>query len=325
MIRLSRYPTDLENYYANLAIKRLKDSVFDNNGSSFFEVACTALNKHKDYFPEKINSLSDEEEKIRQLVLLEFVDIKGIKEKLDADGYKGRDCLKAEINKNVSNNGNLFSDCYAKVIQSQKQKKKLSVRMTQAQNLRVCPYCNHDWITSRGTSIAGVQMDHFYPKSEYPILSLCMYNLIPCCGSCNQIKLNKDPDQDEHGLYLKDTIISPFDKNHFLADEISFTYNPAEDRVMILGATSHVKRMKLEEAYEMNSQEAKELQKKIQMYSQTQVAEIKNVLEKHGQNISTAEIYRSLFGNLFADDAVSNKPIGKMRADLFKKWAGFTF
>lgn len=325
MITLRKYTADLEDYYATIAIKKLKEGVDDSSGNSFFDMVCNVLRNYSDYFPKKIYNLSDDEEMIRRLLLLEFADIKEIKGKLDACEYYGRNLLKNELIDKATSEKNKFSDCYSKIIQSKRQKKKLSVRMTQAQNLRVCPYCNHDWITSRGPDVAGVQMDHFYPKSEYPILSLCMYNLIPSCGSCNQIKLKKDPDQDEYGCYMKDTIISPFDEAHALADEINFIYNPANDKVMLLGAASHVKRMKLEEAYEMNSQDAKELQKKIQMYSKTQVAEIMGVLNQHGQEVSESDIYRSIFGNLFTDDAFSNTPIGKMKADLFKKWAGFTF
>lgn len=41
----------------------------------------------------------------------------------------------------------------------------------------VCPYCDG--------SRDGAQVDHFYPKSDYPALSCQPLNLVPICSSCN--------------------------------------------------------------------------------------------------------------------------------------------
>lgn len=39
-------------------------------------------------------------------------------------------------------------------------------------------------------SIANVHdLDHFFSQTDFPMLSLCMYNLVPCCSTCN--RLNK--------------------------------------------------------------------------------------------------------------------------------------
>ena len=44
-------------------------------------------------------------------------------------------------------------------------------------NVQVCPYCDG--------SREGAQVDHFYPKSDYPALSCHPLNLIPICSGCN--------------------------------------------------------------------------------------------------------------------------------------------
>ncbi len=44
------------------------------------------------------------------------------------------------------------------------------------------------------TSKVYAQVDHFFPKSVYPFLSVHPYNLVPICSVCNEIyKRNKDP------------------------------------------------------------------------------------------------------------------------------------
>lgn len=57
----------------------------------------------------------------------------------------------------------------------------------------ICPYCNQNPTTSFEKKSSGeikrsFDWDHLYPKSEYPLLSVAIYNLIPSCKVCNQIK-----------------------------------------------------------------------------------------------------------------------------------------
>ena len=67
------------------------------------------------------------------------------------------------------------------------------VELSRMLNIKVCPYCNHNftlYIDILGkTNMKGLfQFDHFYDKSDYPYLSMSLYNLIPSCPSCNHQK-----------------------------------------------------------------------------------------------------------------------------------------
>lgn len=69
----------------------------------------------------------------------------------------------------------------------------------------VCPYCNRQYIfTVISDNCVRPQLDHFFPKLKYPLLSCSFYNLIPSCPSCNMLKNDKDvsliyPYQEEFG------------------------------------------------------------------------------------------------------------------------------
>ena len=72
-----------------------------------------------------------------------------------------------------------------------------------ALNLKVCPYCNREYINTvdrikldNETELKGVRpdFDHFFPKSKYPFLSCSIFNLIPACKFCNQLKSDKYSD-----------------------------------------------------------------------------------------------------------------------------------
>jgi len=61
-----------------------------------------------------------------------------------------------------------------------------------------CPYCNHRNV---GT------LDHFLPKSEYPVLAVTPCNLVPACMECNKRKGDYRP------TVPNDVLIHPYFEN----------------------------------------------------------------------------------------------------------------
>lgn len=55
--------------------------------------------------------------------------------------------------------------------------------------VKVCPYCNRQYTTAYEGEANDMKTtadaDHYYPKVEYPILQMNIFNLIPSCGVCN--------------------------------------------------------------------------------------------------------------------------------------------
>lgn len=57
--------------------------------------------------------------------------------------------------------------------------------------VNVCVYCNRQYIYTVGdvyNKIDRPEIDHFFPKSNYPYLSCSLYNFIPSCHTCNHGK-----------------------------------------------------------------------------------------------------------------------------------------
>lgn len=61
-------------------------------------------------------------------------------------------------------------------------------------SVSVCPYCNRQYITvvkkNEDKWVSSAQIDHFLPKSLYPLFSCSFFNLIPSCYCCNHGKSN---------------------------------------------------------------------------------------------------------------------------------------
>lgn len=60
----------------------------------------------------------------------------------------------------------------------------------------ICPYCQQSFamtVFRGGERCFRPTLDHFYPKSRFPFLSLSLYNLVPSCYTCNSsLKGSKD-------------------------------------------------------------------------------------------------------------------------------------
>ena len=63
----------------------------------------------------------------------------------------------------------------------------LRKRLYKLFNVRVCPYCNQQYIFSVSQNSYLGDFDHFLPKSIFPLFSLSLWNLVPCCKTCNQV------------------------------------------------------------------------------------------------------------------------------------------
>lgn len=71
-----------------------------------------------------------------------------------------------------------------------KGKEKVAYHFFRRLNIRTCPYCNRQYTFTISSSTANTspEYDHFYDKSEYPILAVSFYNLVPSCHTCNHLK-----------------------------------------------------------------------------------------------------------------------------------------
>lgn len=76
-------------------------------------------------------------------------------------------------------------------------------------DLKICPYCGMQHIKiGRGNGrISKPTIDHYLPKSKYPFLSMSFHNMIPCCGTCNDIQNKGDNDPISPYLYLENPYI----------------------------------------------------------------------------------------------------------------------
>lgn len=97
----------------------------------------------------------------------------------------------------------------------------------------VCAICDeHSFRTIYGAHHLS-DLEHYFPKSIYPHLACHPYNLLPICGSCNQIHSNNDPLRDKTSgqRRMLSDIFLPYQPGSINADTIIRPpENDAEDQ-----------------------------------------------------------------------------------------------
>lgn len=62
-------------------------------------------------------------------------------------------------------------------------------RLLASLNIKCCPYCNRQYITSwhdgKNSVHSTADLDHFYQKTTYPLFALSLFNFVPSCQICN--------------------------------------------------------------------------------------------------------------------------------------------
>lgn len=107
--------------------------------------------------------------------------------------------------------------------------------------IAVCPYCNIENIFQ----VANFKIDHFLPKSKFPLLSMFYLNLIPICEACNSL------DNGKGNAY-----ITPISNQYYdeIGEKILFSINSIEKNIHLsaqkLEIENFIKLLKLNKKYE---------------------------------------------------------------------------
>ena len=169
--------------------------------------------------------------------------------------------------------------------------------------------------------IARPAFDHWFPKSEYPLLSLSLYNLIPSCHICNSsakgatlVNLTEyiHPYVHRPGHPdIKFKAIPSIDSSQKWTISIERPKNSAEDKTISL--------FRLDEIYKLHDQlEVKDIMDFKDNYPDGYISDMMKKLkeEQIEDSLTKKDIFRMLFGIEYDEDKVLLRPLGKMKRDL---------
>lgn len=201
--------------------------------------------------------------------------------------------------------------------------------------IKACPYCNahpiHAYKVNKKSRL-HTQLDHYYPKSIYPYLSVAFYNLIPICSYCNNRKGNEEFPVGFYHPY-SNNVASKFefkienDVKKLIAgkdirkdikigikDITKYT-----DRKKNTKSFSFSEKMELKELYENYTEVAAEIFMKSKMYNITRKKELTKLLSSSlNKKVTETEMTSLILGSYIGEDEILKRPITKFMQDIAK-------
>lgn len=203
--------------------------------------------------------------------------------------------------------------------------------------VNVCPYCNRQYtftVTTEKDESKGVEdkayvrpeLDHYFPKSKYPMFGLSLYNLIPSCHICNStlkgvhvLSLEKylhplikhEPNfkfscsGSKAGDKYKDIEIILVDKNG----------NPLD---LSSKESLTCKFFAIYEIYSFHTKEVEDLLNKTLDYPTSYIRELVKISQKSKRPLTEREVFNSIF-NPIGEGTEIDIPLGKFRKDIIEE------
>lgn len=196
-----------------------------------------------------------------------------------------------------------------------------SYNLTHNLNIRSCIYCNRIYtLTTRKVSkkkLMNPQLDHWFPKSKYPLLQLSFFNLIPSCDICNsRIKRNNifSLEKHFHPYFIED-----------INENLEFTfYFKNLNEYQVLFSENSSKKIKstyelmhIDEMYTAHQYELKDLIKIKTNYSSNYIDILTKTFPK--ADLSKNDIYRLAMGTEAEPKDFHQRPFSKFKYDIWNE------
>ncbi|MBK0371161.1 hypothetical protein [Flavobacterium agrisoli] len=186
-------------------------------------------------------------------------------------------------------------------------------------DIPTCTYCNRIYTKTvvNPSKITRPTFDHWFSKSDYPLLALSFYNLIPSCTVCNSGVKGTNPFKlDTHfHPYHKSIEEIDFKFSYDHKDYSSFKFKIINNNVFSKNST---KAFKLKEIYETHEDEITDLRRLRDIYSEKYLQMLKNNILK-ATSTSDEEIYRLAFGTHIDEAMFDRRPLSKMKKDILEE------
>lgn len=195
--------------------------------------------------------------------------------------------------------------------------------------IKSCVYCNSQLtiaISKKKNKIdARFEVDHHDPKSQFPYLSISLFNLYPCCSSCNKRKnatpINFQLYTDDISKLTKSEYGFEIDRSakcsYLLTKDVEAIKIDFTEPNPIAGQQSLQDTFNIKEIHNTQKDIVSELIIKSQIYNES----FKSILQKNFSKLSLSQndFDRVIVGNYTKDKDIHKRPFSKMTMDIAKQ------
>lgn len=219
----------------------------------------------------------------------------------------------------------LMEDLYTKFTQSDSGKgESISHYFFEELNIRTCPYCNRQYTFTLNEEDAKTspEYDHFYSKSDYPVLAVSFYNLVPSCHVCNHIKGDKKTVKmnpyfsgfkSKFRLYDKKKNGKKLNAIEILSKGEGFLKFDGANRA----ERSNIKAFGLSGLYGLHDDYVKDIIEKAAAYNKVSREVIADTFQKRG--FTPDQVYDFVWGKYLDDSQLENRVLSKLTKGLLEQ------
>lgn len=304
--------------FLDALVERVKNGVaWTENGKA---KTCKLSDKAKDILLPKWNTANPNNRVLKQLLISEPIALKKLNDtlqvKLDA------------LTNNPSNSDLLKIFGYEKTFNN--SSKKDAYWLSKKIDSNTCVYCNRQYAftiekgngKNKDERIARPAFDHWFDKSDYPLMSLSLCNLIPSCTICNSsVKGKTKFDLATHTHpYVHETGHPDITFKVSLSTSVPPQYSVTIATPPGSKEERTVKDMMLQEVYAMHGElEVRDIMEFDKAYPAGYLKQLfADVLKASSHKLTRLEVYRILFGTEMDSSKFLDRPLSKMKYDILK-------
>lgn len=195
-------------------------------------------------------------------------------------------------------------------------------------DINVCPYCNRMYtftVINSNKEITRPELDHYFPKSLFPLFSISFYNLIPSCKVCNSnIKKDNYLNIEEY-LHPYITSLSSAYKFDFLPLDFDAVEGKNKNNKIFINQNGIVDdksdkfldKFLIEDIYEQHKNIIPIYINKHKFYPDSMISEISNLL-----SIPKEDLLLSLY-NPASEEEIIDISLGKFKRDIYLKFLSY--
>lgn len=195
--------------------------------------------------------------------------------------------------------------------------------------IRSCVYCNAQYAVSSkkgktdrsSTYRTTYNLDHWWPKNQYPYLAVAFYNLYPCCAACNQRKSSTIKDWC---LYAKEgEELNPY---KFRVDDMSLlnymlSWDAEKLKIELVdkfsnGTPQYDNDFHIRKLYSNFKSEVEDVIWRKRIYSQKMI----EAMQQSGvYDLKPRDVNRFIIGNYNREEDIMKRPLAKLIQDIAKQ------
>lgn len=205
--------------------------------------------------------------------------------------------------------------------------------------INTCVYCNRNYTVDILESHTRAELDHWYPKEKFPILSLSLFNLIPSCHTCNHLKGNGDKSVAEvlNNKNVTQEEIRNWWNNAYNTLNHPYYKEKNEDFIFSFEFDSNLNSLSVNTKINNEAKKVRKtltFNKTIEIYNSHSNFELKDlydlrkkypdtflvIIEQNFGGIMTKEeAYRMIFGIEIKEEDFHKRPFSKFKKDIIEE------